>query len=248
MVKKIMLSIMAIGIMLFSINVVNAASGKADFKADKESIKAGETFTVTLFCECEDGINGIETSYNYDSSKLELISAEVANKNWVDMSGGRANIVEVICNTPEKIKSDNIYVLTFKAKENQETTVATISTGDIKVDSDNSASKFTENAKTVTINIETDKQETPENSNGNGNTGNNNNGNTGGNSNSGTENNGTTNNKSNTANKNQASNSVANKILPKTGKEGNQIIVFVIAVASLFAVILFTANKFYMSK
>ena len=247
MVKKVMLSIMVIGIMLFSINVVNAASGKADFKADKESIKAGETFTVTLFCECEDGINGIETSYNYDSSKLELISAEVANKNWVDMSGGRANIVEVICNTVETIKSDNIYVLTFKAKENQETTVATISTGDIKVDSDKSTSTFTEKAKTVTINIESDNQETPGNSNGNGNT-DKNNGNTEGNSNSGTENNGTTNNKSNTANKNQASNSLANKILPKTGKEGNQIIVFIIAVASLFAVILFTANKFYMSK
>ena len=178
MVKKIV-TIITASIMLFSMSIVNAASGSTSFNTSATEVKQGETFTVTLSAKCEEGINGLETSYTYDESKLELISAKVANNNWSNL--GEGNKIAIVSNTT--IKEDNIYVLTFKARDNAEVgTTAKISTSVIKVYGDLSSANFEDDAKTVEIKINSNGIDNPNNNN-NGNNNNNNNNNNGNNNN-----------------------------------------------------------------
>ncbi len=155
MSKKIITSIMIIATILFSVNFVNAATGSVNLNASSTSVKPGDTFTVTVSVNCEDGINGIQTTYSYDETKLELKSANVASTNWSSLGVG--NAIEVISTSTSKLTSEDIYVLTFQVKATAEVgTTATVSIGETTVDSDlpvSSDPKFTEGAKTVTINI-----------------------------------------------------------------------------------------------
>lgn len=152
MKKRIIVSMMILCMIVFSISTVHAATGSAELTASKTSVKAGETFTVTLSLKCEDGLNGVDTSYSYNQEKLELVSANVANSNWASM--GVDQNIQLICNNQSTIKSDDVYVLTFKVKDNVAAgTKIEISTSEIKVDSDVSASNFIEAAKTVEITV-----------------------------------------------------------------------------------------------
>ena len=112
MIKKILSSIILLTAILFSVSIVNAASGRADITTSATSVKPGDTFTVTFSANSQEGINGIQTSYNYDSNKLELVKSEVASSKFADMSGGKTGVVEVITNTTDKLTSENLYALT----------------------------------------------------------------------------------------------------------------------------------------
>ena len=158
MIKKITTIIIATCMILFGLNIVNAATENVSLNVSSKSVKPGGTFTVTLSAKCDDGINGIDTTYSYDEDKLELVSAKVADDNWVNL--GEDDAIQVICNTTSKITDSDIYILTFKVKDNAKTGTAKVSTSEIKVDSDVSESSFEEKAKTVTVNI------TADNSNG----------------------------------------------------------------------------------
>lgn len=104
-------------------------------QADKTDVKAGETFIVTLSATCEDGINGIDTTYTYDTEKLELVSANVASSDFASL--GTDNQITVICNSTESITSADIYVLTFKVKDGVEAdSTAKVSVSEITLDSD----------------------------------------------------------------------------------------------------------------
>lgn len=104
-------------------------------QADKTEIKAGETFTVTLSATCEDGINGIDTTYTYDTEKLELVSANVASSDFASL--GTDNQITVICNSTESITSADIYVLTFKVRDGVAAdSTATVSISETILDSD----------------------------------------------------------------------------------------------------------------
>ncbi len=271
MVKKIIAVMMILNMILFSLNIVNAATGNADINASNTSVKPGETFTVTISAKCDDGINGIDTTYSYDIDKLELVSANVTNNNWVNM--GSDNTIQVICNTTKKVTSDNIYILTFKVKDNvaEETTVK-ISTSDIKVDSDVSKSSFTESAKSVNINIvptnsnvqnnnndENQGTNVPNSNNGqnqsqnpstqNSSNQNNSNGQSQ-NQNSSTQ---TSNNQQNKTPNTQSNNSetkvtdksVSNKSMPKTGKANITLTILIIlfSICSIIAYIKMIKNK-----
>lgn len=253
MIKKILSSIILLTAILFSVNIVNAASGRADITTSATSVKPGDTFTVTLSANSQDGVFGVQTTYNYDSSKLDLVKAEVASNKYIDMSGGKSGVVEIMSNSQEKFTSENVYVLTFKVKDNAQIgSTATIATGDIKVSGDKSGTGFTEAAKSIAVNISTTTQTVPGTSNGNnggsGSTGsglnnsNNNGSNSGFSGITGNTSNGTTDsgNKTGTTNTNtsNATNSLVNKVLPKTGEERNKVllIVFIViaAACSLF--------------
>ena len=100
---------------LFSSNVY-AATGTVNFVPSTKQVKKGDTFTVTLSASSEDGINGVETKYTYDSNKLEFVSGNVVNSsNWISM--GTAPEITIICNSQEKIKNADLYTLTFKVKD-----------------------------------------------------------------------------------------------------------------------------------
>lgn len=163
MKKSIIVSIMVMIIVFSSINIVSAATNKVNLTASNTTVKQGETFTVTLSAECEDGINGIDTTYDYDKNKLELVNANVSNNNWASM--GTTGTIQVICNNTQKITSDNIYVLTFKVRDNAVVGATSISTSGIKLDSDVSASSFTDEAKSVSININSKNPNTPNGNN-----------------------------------------------------------------------------------
>ncbi len=161
-----------------SVTIVNASNGNASLTTSSTSVKQGETFIVTLSVNCEDGINGVDTSYSYDEDKLELVSANVASSNWANL--GIDSKIQVIVNSTSKLTSENIYVLTFKVKDNASVgDSAKVSISEIKVDSDVSESSFTETPKSVTINIiskDSDTQNGNNEENQNSDTTNNNNG------------------------------------------------------------------------
>lgn len=208
MVKKVIAIIMILNIILFSMNMVNAATGNVSLNSSNTSVKPGGTFTVTIAANCDSGINGIDTTYSYDTDKLELVSADVTSNNWVSL--GANNAIQVICNTTSKVTSDNIYTLTFKVKDNATAgTTATVKTTDIKVDSDVSSASFTVGAKSVTINITSESTNgSNESSGSNGSSGTNgSNGSNGANGSSGTNgssNNGSSQNPGSTENPNSA--------------------------------------------
>lgn len=112
--------IMLIIALIMSFSTISLAASKATItiKASNANIKVGETFTVTLSASCEDGINGIDTKYSYDTTKLELVNAAVANSTWASL--GNEESITVICNSTSKITNSDIYILTFKIKEEVE--------------------------------------------------------------------------------------------------------------------------------
>ena len=114
--KLIYVSIIAIMVILLS-TISFASSGTVDFKANVNQIKKGKTFTVTLSVTSEEGINGIDTKYVFDSEKLELISESVIDSTkWVSI--GNSPSITVICNSIDSIKKSDIYEIKFKVKDN----------------------------------------------------------------------------------------------------------------------------------
>ena len=157
----IVLTIMMVLILNMTISYANTTYG-IFLNINPEEIKIGETFTVTLSANCNDGINGIDTTYSYDENKLELVSAEVADsKNWANL--GTDNQITVICNSTETITEADIYILTFKVKENVIAgDTAIISTTEILLDSDaETNSEIMIDAKELSITVASEEEENP---------------------------------------------------------------------------------------
>ena len=134
-----------------SVTIVNASNGNASLTTSSTSVKQGETFIVTLSVNCEDGINGVDTSYSYDEDKLELVSANVASSNWANL--GIDSKIQVIVNSTSKLTSENIYVLTFKVKDNASVgDSAKVSINIISKDSDTQNGNNEENQNSDTTN------------------------------------------------------------------------------------------------
>ena len=105
----------AIFIILLSTEVF-ASSGTVEFKSNTTEVKKGETFTITISAKSEDGINGIDTQYSYDSNKLELVNEKVVDSsNWSNM--GASPDITLICNSTQSVKKADLYILTFKVKD-----------------------------------------------------------------------------------------------------------------------------------
>ena len=160
--KKIIITILLLICILASFTTVQADStATATLRTSNSTVKIGETFTVTLSVWCEEGINGIDTTYSYDSDKLELVSASLKDTtNWASLGSG--DQITVISNSESKIKQADVYVLTFKVKDDATAgQTAKVSTKDILVDSDaDTNSEKTVKALSTLIKIEA---KTPEN-------------------------------------------------------------------------------------
>ena len=139
-IKIFIINIMAIMIILMLSPAVSAATGTVEFKSNTDEVNKGEEFTVTLSANSEDGINGVSTTYSYDTEKLELVSEGLADSaKWTNMETS-PNIF-VICNSSQSIKSADLYTIKFKVKDN-------VSAGD-KI-----------NIQTTEILLDTDAQQT----------------------------------------------------------------------------------------
>lgn len=112
-----------------------AATAIANLHSSSLTVKPGETFTVVLSVNCQEGINGvIGLTYNYDKDKLDLVSEKIGT-NYTNL--GTGDTIDLITNSKNKLTNEDIYIFEFKAKETiKSQTIANISTGDIKIDSD----------------------------------------------------------------------------------------------------------------
>ena len=130
MKKKIMIiGIMLLVIFINCITIYGATTSNVTLQSDKTEVKAGETFTVVVKVQSPDGINGIDTTYTYDTEKLDLIKADRADTNFADISGQNGKIV-LFVNVATPITDTNLYALTFKVKEGvPANSIATIALG-----------------------------------------------------------------------------------------------------------------------
>jgi len=160
MKKTITILVMFIFAVLVGSIPVQAVTATANLNVNKTTVKPGETFTVVLSVTCANEINGIITSYSYDTDKLELISGK-AGTNFASL--GENNNIELIVSKTGVTTAD-VYILEFKAKESiKEETSATVSLSNITV-SPMTGDDATLNAISTPITIK------PETNQGEGNT------------------------------------------------------------------------------
>lgn len=115
--KKIIILLIITGLLIIMSNLsVQAASATAELKTDKEKVKPGESFTVTLTASSGQELNGITGKLSYDEEKLELQEVEIA-KDWIDMSGGDRKKIELMYNSVNTVKTADVYKITFIVKE-----------------------------------------------------------------------------------------------------------------------------------
>ena len=167
--KIITANIIAIFIILLA-SISFAATGTVEFKSNTTEVKKGETFTVTLSATSEDGINGIDTKYTYDSEKLDLVSENVADtSNWSNI--GASPDITIICNSTQSIKNADIYILTFKVKDNVSAgSTIKIKTTDILLDTDaQTDSEVTITSKKLEITVKDSSEEKSNENNKNSN-------------------------------------------------------------------------------
>ena len=133
--RIIIISIIALILILLT-STSFAATGIADLKTNTKQVKKGDTFTIILYAESEDGINGIETKYMYNTEILEKVSEKVVDTTtWVSL--GTSPEITIICNSENTIKKADIYALEFKVKDEAEVgSTFTIETTDILLDTD----------------------------------------------------------------------------------------------------------------
>ena len=151
--KIITANIIAIFIILLA-SVSYAATGTVELKASTTEVKKGDTFTVTISATCEEGINAIKTKYSYDTDKLELVDEKLIDTSkWITM-GTQPELI-ILSNSRDSIKSADLYVITFKVKDN-------VSAGDtVKVETEEiilsanvkEDSTVTVGAKTIEISV-----------------------------------------------------------------------------------------------
>lgn len=131
-VKKLITMMLMITLLIaMGIKEVRAveATATATLEASETTVKAGESFTVTLKVSSDQGLNGVISEIKYDTEKLELTSA-VAGTNWSNLSTGTK--LDLITSS-DNLKNSDVYTMTFKVKSGA-TGEIQIKTGTILVD------------------------------------------------------------------------------------------------------------------
>lgn len=98
-----------------------------------KQIRTGDTTSVDILIQCEDGIEGFETVLKYDNTKFELLEDEIEiDDEFTELSGQDEKTGEykltIISNTAEIIKESQIATLKFKVLDNVKTSPEAIIT------------------------------------------------------------------------------------------------------------------------
>lgn len=140
------IKILLISILLFALGtgVVNASVATATLSTSNQTVKPGETFTVTLTAKCDQGINGLESKIDYDKEKLEFVKVEVVDTTaWTNL--GENLTVQILHASSETVKEAEIFKVTFKVKEDVTVeSTARITVDDIVLDSDEGTTSISE--------------------------------------------------------------------------------------------------------
>lgn len=158
MKNKLMITVMMIFIIIAHCTTIFASGESINLKTESTEVKAGKTFSVKINVSASGGINGVATTYSYDTEKLELVTKKVLDSNFTDLGGATDNEIAIMFNPEdldnftEVIEAD-IYELTFKVKDNAKDK-ATISLGETDLSTlsvTNSEQKLPGDEVTVTI-------------------------------------------------------------------------------------------------
>ena len=218
--KKVIIFLVTIILLFLMVSTACAASiANLEFVSSKNSLKAGESFTVTISASSEYGINGIDAFYSYDKDILELVEASLVDStNWANLSSD--NQITLLCNSSSKITQANIYTFTFKVKNNVQVGSTTkISFSNILLDTDlQTNSQQTIESKEITISIISNTSNLPSGTDGSNTTNNDNN-----NNDSNRVNNNNANNDSNEVNGNNANNDSNEVNGNKANNDSNEV-------------------------
>jgi len=123
--KLIIIGIIIFTILINTITIYALTENNVIYYIEKNEIKAGEIFKVTIKIEAPDGINGLVTKYNYDTEKLELIEGKILDSTNFTELGGTENEITIMFNPEDPnnftpITQNDIYELTFKLKDEVE--------------------------------------------------------------------------------------------------------------------------------
>ena len=152
-----------ITIIMSTIITVYASAGTVSVTPSKTELNPGDTFKITLSGDCDEGINGLEALISYEDSIFELVEAKVADDKWINLGQNTEEGVSVtiICNSPETIKNANIFIATFKVKENVKgRKTSNINVTGIELYSDESKT-YNTSSKTITFTIGKTEEEEP---------------------------------------------------------------------------------------
>lgn len=123
MKKTLFLVGLVIAIIIANFTVVRAATGDITLVPSSRQVRPGDTFTVRMHIECDAGINlisGREANdgflFNYDKSKLELISGEAIKFSNLNEESSSGTIL--LMGNSTAFKSGDVYELKFKVKSN----------------------------------------------------------------------------------------------------------------------------------
>ena len=225
-------------------NPINTVTGTVELKSNVTEVKKGETFKVTLSAASENGINGVETKFVYDSSKLELVKEKLIDStNWSNI--GTFPNITIISNSEESMKRADLYELEFKVKDSVTVgSTVKVETTQILLDTDSQTnSEINIEAKKVEVKI---KDNSNNGNNNNNNNNNNNANNNGSGSNSGNNNSGTATKNTTTSGSGTTSNSTisTSKSIPKAGKEILGVVLMIVLVGcSVVSYILYKKSK-----
>ena len=141
---------------------VKAATSSVDLKASVTTAKPGDSFTVILSAESDNGISTIGTTISYDENVLELTASGVADESKF-ANAGSGTVINVAVLSLEVLKSEDIYILTFKVKDDAVDGDTTISTSSIlfysDTDMDSGGQGESLEAKSVNVTIDKDATE-----------------------------------------------------------------------------------------
>jgi len=123
MKRKIRIIGMLVFLLITSCITVYAEGNSVILEINKTNLEVGEIFSVKLKAVSPDGINGIFTTYDYDTEKLELISKKVLDENFADLGRTTANEITLMFNPSdptsfEPTTETHLYEITLKIKEN----------------------------------------------------------------------------------------------------------------------------------
>ena len=140
--KTILVLLLIITLLVAGMTTAQAVNETAKLKIDSTTAKPGDTFTVTLYVECADGISGIfggtsDEDYveyfeiKYDNSKLDLINKEAIK--FIDLMAEEDDEPKskVSLMTFGTFTSGDVLKLDFKVKDNAAPGKTEISTTDL---------------------------------------------------------------------------------------------------------------------
>lgn len=148
MKKKIKILILCLMLILIGTLTVNAADATVNLVSSSREVKKGETFTLTLNAQCEEGINGLIGVVSCDE-KIELVSI-TTGANWINMDP--APKFAILHNSLDTETIADIVNITFKVKDTAEVGTAKVIVSDIVLDSD-TATNSTKNIGTKEIEV-----------------------------------------------------------------------------------------------